>query len=139
MTKITPFLMFQGNAEAAIHFYTTIIEDSSIKNVIRYGKDEAGEEGSVMQAVFTLKNQEFMCIDSNISHDFGFTPSFSIYVECETEEQIDHYYQAFVSEGQELMALGDYSFSRKFGWIIDKYGVSWQFTLPFNERDRNNL
>lgn len=139
MTKITPFLMFQGNAEAAIQFYTTIIEDSSIKNVIRYGKDEAGEEGSVMQAVFTLKNQEFMCIDSNISHDFGFTPSFSIYVECETEEQIDHYYQAFVSGGQELMALGDYSFSRKFGWIIDKYGVSWQFTLPFNERDRNNL
>ncbi|MDE5051635.1 VOC family protein [Niallia taxi] len=132
MTKITPFLMFQGNAEEAIRFYTTIIEDSSIKNVIRYGKDEAGEEGSVMQAVFTLKNQEFMCIDSNIAHDFGFTPSFSIYVECETEEQIDHYYQAFVSGGQELMALGDYSFSRKFGWIIDKYGVSWQFTLPFN-------
>ncbi|MCT2346870.1 VOC family protein [Bacillales bacterium AN1005] len=132
MTKITPFLMFQGNAEEAIRFYTTIIEDSSIKNVILYGKDEAGEEGSVMQAVFTLKNQEFMCIDSNIAHDFGFTPSFSIYVECETEEQIDHYYQAFVSGGQELMALGDYSFSRKFGWIIDKYGVSWQFTLPFN-------
>lgn len=124
--------MFQGNAEEAIRFYTTIIEDSSIKNVILYGKDEAGEEGSVMQAVFTLKNQEFMCIDSNIAHDFGFTPSFSIYVECETEEQIDHYYQAFVSGGQELMALGDYSFSRKFGWIIDKYGVSWQFTLPFN-------
>lgn len=74
MTKITPFLMFQGNAEEAIRFYTTIIEDSSIKNVIRYGKDEAGEEGSIMQAVFTLKNQEFMCIDSNIAHDFGFTP-----------------------------------------------------------------
>ncbi|MCM3610408.1 VOC family protein [Planococcus sp. MERTA32b] len=131
MEKITPFLMFQeGKAEEAMNFYTSLIEDSTITNIVRYGANESGDEGTVMQATFTLKGQEFMCIDSNLKHQFSFTPSFSLYVTCNTEEEIDTLYQKLSEGGQALMPLGDYGFSRKFGWLNDRYGVSWQLNLP---------
>lgn len=130
MSKVIPFLMFQGNAEEAMNYYISIIEDSEIKSITRYGEDGPGVEGSVIQATFVLKDQEFMCIDSNIKHEFTFTPSFSIYITCDTEAEIDRLYKNLIIEGQALMPLGDYSFSKKFGWIVDKFGVSWQFNLP---------
>ncbi|MCP3028439.1 VOC family protein [Halobacillus sp. A5] len=130
MERVTPFLMFQGNAEEAMHFYITIIEGSEVIAIQRYGPNEVGEEGSVKQAVFSLKGQEFMCIDSDVQHEFTFTPSFSIYLTCENEKEIDHVYQSFSEGGNELMPLGDYSFSRKFGWVVDQFGVSWQLNLP---------
>ncbi len=74
MEKVTPFLMFEGNAEEAMNYYS-LFEQSEITSVSRYGANEAGKEGSVMQAIFTIKGQEFMCIDSVISHEFTFTPS----------------------------------------------------------------
>ncbi|MFE8700821.1 VOC family protein [Cytobacillus sp. FJAT-54145] len=132
MEKVTPFLMFQeGNAEEAMNFYTSIMEDSQITNIVRYGANEAGPEGTVMQATFTLKGQEFMCIDSYIKHQFTFTPSFSIFITCDTEEELANLYEKLGEGGQELMPLGDYGFSKKFGWINDRFGVSWQLNLPF--------
>lgn len=129
--EITPFLMFQdGKAEEAMNFYTSLIEDSRITNIVRYGANEGGEEGTVMQAVFSLKGQEFMCIDSNIKHQFSFTPSFSIYVTCDTEAEIDQLYQKLIEGGAALMSIGDYGFSKKFGWLNDRFGVSWQLNLP---------
>lgn len=131
MQKVTPFLMFQeANAEEAMNFYTSIIEDSEIKSITRYGANESGEEGTVMQATFSLKGQEFMCIDSNIKHQFDFTPSFTIFVTCDTEEELDHLHAKLNEGGQELMPLGDYGFSKKFCWLNDKFGVSWQLNLP---------
>lgn len=130
MGKVMPFLMFQeGKAEEAMNFYTSLIEDSEIINITRYGADESGDEGTVMQATFTLKGQEFMCIDSNVRHQFDFTPSFSIYVTCDTEEELGHLYGKLNEGGQALMPLGDYGFSKKFGWLNDKFGVSWQLNL----------
>ncbi len=131
MAKVTPFLMFQGGkAEEAMNYYTSIIEDSEITSITRYGANEAGEEGTVMHATFSLKGQEFMCIDSNIKHEFTFTPSFSIYVTCNSEEEIDNLYKKLTEEGQALMPLDDYGFSKKFGWLNDRFGVSWQLNLP---------
>ncbi|WP_062106667.1 VOC family protein [Bacillus niameyensis] len=131
MSRIIPFLMFQdGKAEEAMNFYTSLMKDSQITNIIRYGANEAGEEGTVMKASFSLKGQEFMCIDSNIKHQFSFTPSFSIYVTCDNEEEIDNLYQKLLDGGQALMPIGDYGFSKKFGWINDRFGVSWQLDLP---------
>ncbi|MDG0810495.1 VOC family protein [Cohnella rhizosphaerae] len=122
--------MFQdGKAEEAMNFYTSLIEDSAITNIIRYGANQAGDEGTVMQATFTLKGQEFMCIDSNVKHQFTFTPSFSIYAVCHTEEEIDALYEKLKEDRQALMPLGDYGFSKKFGWVNDRYGVSWQLNL----------
>ncbi len=131
MEKITPFLMFQdGKAEEAMNFYISLIEDATITNIVRYGANESGDEGTVMQATFTLKGQEFMCIDSNIKHQFTFTPSFSIYVTCDTEEELGDLYEKLNEGGQALMPLGDYGFSKKFGWVNDRFGVSWQLNLP---------
>jgi predicted 3-demethylubiquinone-9 3-methyltransferase (glyoxalase superfamily) len=130
MQRVTPFLMFQGNAEEAMNYYTSIIEDSEIKSITRYGANEAGKEGSVMQASFSLKGQEFMCIDSNVKHEFTFTPSFSIFLTCDTEDEINRLYERLMEEGGPLMPLGEYGFSKKFGWLVDKFGVSWQLNLP---------
>lgn len=130
MSKVTPFLMFQGNAKEAINYYISLIDESEIISITHYGANEAGEEENVMQATFSLKGQEFMCLDSNIAHDFTFTPSFSIFFTCDTEEEIDRLYKNFLEGGKPLMPLGDYPFSKKFGWVVDKFGVSWQFNLP---------
>ena len=131
MNKVTPFLMFQnGDAEEAMNCYTSLIEDSSITNIARYGANESGDEGTVMQATFTLKGQEFMCIDSNVKHQFDFTPSFSIFLTCDTEEELESIYGKLSDGGQALMPLGDYGFSKKFGWLNDRFGVSWQLNLP---------
>ncbi|WP_066070477.1 VOC family protein [Neobacillus soli] len=131
MEKVTPFLMFQdGKAENAMNYYTSLIEDSAITSIVRYGANESGDEGTVMLATFTLKGQEFMCIDSNVKHQFSFTPSFSIYLTCHTEEELDNLYQKLIEGGQALMPLGDYGFSKKFGWVNDRFGVSWQLNLP---------
>lgn len=132
MEKVIPFLMFQdGKAEEAMNFYTSLIEDSEITTIVRYGANEGGgDEGTIMHATFTLKGQEFMCIDSNIKHGFSFTPSFSIYVTCNTEDELRNLYHRLNEGGQALMPLGDYGFSKKFGWLNDRFGVSWQLNLP---------
>lgn len=131
MGKVTPFLMFQdGKAEEAMNYYISIIEESEITSIVRYGANESGDEGTVRQATFSLKGQEFMCIDSNLKHQFTFTPSFSIFVTCDTEEEINNVYQKLIEGGQALMPIGDYGFSQRFGWLNDRFGVSWQLNLP---------
>lgn len=130
MKSVTPFLMFQGNAEEAMNHYISIIEDSEITSIVRYGPNQSGAEGSVMHAAFSLKGQTFMCIDSNVKHDFTFTPSFSIYLTCESEAEIEKVYGALMDGGGAMMPLDNYGFSQKFGWIADKFGVSWQLNLP---------
>jgi len=131
LKKVTPFLMFQGGkAEEAMNYYVSLIEDSKIMSITRYGANENGEEGTVMHATFSLKGQEFMCIDSVIKHEFTFTPSFSIYIDCESEEEIDNLYGKLITDGMALMPLGNYGFSKKFGWLNDRFGVSWQIDLP---------
>ncbi|WP_046173586.1 VOC family protein [Domibacillus indicus] len=131
MEKVIPFLMFQdGRAEEAINYYTSVIEESEIISIVRYGANEPGDEGTVKQASFSIKGQEFMCIDSNVKHAFSFTPSFSIYTVCTTEEEIDSLYQKLSEGGQALMPIGDYGFSKKFGWFNDRFGVSWQLNFP---------
>ncbi|MEH7459313.1 VOC family protein [Bacillus sp. JJ1127] len=130
--KITTFLMFDGNAEEAMTLYTSLFNQSEIINISRYGANGPGKEGTVMHATFTLNRQEFMCIDSNVKHDFTFTPSMSLYVNCDTEEEIDEVFNKLVQEGEVLMPLAAYPFSKKFGWLNDKYGVSWQLNLLEN-------
>ncbi|MBD8070648.1 VOC family protein [Bacillus sp. PS06] len=131
MKKISTFLMFQDyNAEEAMNFYTSIIEDSEITSITRYGPNEQGKEGTIMNATFTLKGQNFMVFDSFVKHKFDFTPAISIFLTCDSEEELDHLYEKLGEGGVALMPLGDYGFSQKFGWVNDKFGVSWQIDLP---------
>jgi len=127
--KITTFLMFEGKAEEAMNFYTSLFNQSEIVSISRYDENGPGKEGTVIHATFTLNGQEFMCIDSYVNHNFTFTPAMSLYVTCETEEEIETVFHKLAQDGAILMPLGAYPFSKKFGWLNDKYGVSWQLTL----------
>ena len=129
MQKITTFLMFNGRAEEAMNLYTSLFKQSEILGITRYGAKEAGAEGTVQHASFTLNGQEFMCIDSNAQHAFTFTPSISLYVRCDTEEEIDMVFAKLSQDGQIHMPLRRYPFSERFGWVSDKFGVSWQLNL----------
>ncbi|MFI7066620.1 VOC family protein [Kribbella sp. NPDC050124] len=127
--KITTFLMFEGAAEEAMTFYLSLFDDAEVVSITRYGAEGPGPEGSVMHALFRLAGQEFMCIDSFVKHDFTFTPAVSLYVDCADEGEVDRLYAALSEKGSALMALGDHGFSRKFGWVNDRFGVSWQLNL----------
>lgn len=127
--RITPFLMFEENAEAAMNLYVSLFRDSEIEQIERYGSGEPGAEGSVRQAVFCLGGQRFLCIDSFTRHAFGFTPAFSIFVECESEAELRESYQQLAAGGEVLMPLDHYGFSTLFGWVNDRFGVSWQLNL----------
>jgi predicted 3-demethylubiquinone-9 3-methyltransferase (glyoxalase superfamily) len=130
MQKFTTFLLFTGRAEEAMKLYTSLFKNSEITRVSLYGANEiGGDEGTVQLATFTLNGQEFMCIDSNAPHAFTFTPSISIYVRCESEEEIDRVFAELSRDGQILMELGHYPFSAKYGWLSDRFGVSWQLSL----------
>jgi predicted 3-demethylubiquinone-9 3-methyltransferase (glyoxalase superfamily) len=129
MQKINTFLMFEGRAEEAMTFYTSLFADSGIVSLSRYGDEGPGAPGSVVHAVFSLAGQTFMCIDSYVNHAFGFTPATSLWVTCDTEAEIDRLFAALSEGGQVLMPLDAYPFSPRYGWLNDRFGVSWQLSL----------
>jgi predicted 3-demethylubiquinone-9 3-methyltransferase (glyoxalase superfamily) len=130
MTTITPFLMFQGGvAEAAMDFYASLFPDFEILEIERRQAGEPGKEGTVKRARFTMADQTVLCIDSPTPHDFTFTPSFSLFVDCDSAEQIAWLFAALSDGGRLLMPLGTYGFSRQFAWLNDRFGVSWQLNL----------
>jgi len=129
-THVIPFLMFEGRAEEAMNFYISLLPDSRILSINRYGPGEAGREGSVMQARFQIAGQTVMCIDSPVKHDFTFTPAISLFVDCASESQVDDLFAKLSAGGKVLMPVNNYGFSRRFGWVADRYGVSWQLNLP---------
>lgn len=129
MQKITTFLMFDGQAEEAINLYVSLFDDAEILSITRYGPDGPGAEGTVQHATLSLNGQTFMGIDSNVEHAFRFTPAVSLYVRCDTEEEIDRLFEELSRDGEVHMPLDAYPFSEKYAWISDRYGVSWQLSL----------
>jgi len=127
-TQVRPFLMFQGEAEAALTAYVALIPGSEILELNRYGPGEAGE-GQVKRAVVSIAGQVVLAIDSPIQHAFTFTPAFSFFVDCASEAELDRLWTALEPGGAVLMPLAAYGFSRRFGWLNDRYGVSWQLNL----------
>jgi len=128
--SVTPFLMFEGQADEAMNFYVKVIPDSEILNVQRHGPEGPGPEGSIFVASFSLRGQPVMVSDSYIKHDFTFTPSISLFVTCQSEEEVAELSTALAEGGQYLMPLDNYGFSRRFAWVVDRFGVSWQVNLP---------
>jgi predicted 3-demethylubiquinone-9 3-methyltransferase (glyoxalase superfamily) len=114
MQKITPFLWFDGKAEEAMKFYTSIFKNSKVGNVSRYGDAGPGPKGTVMSATFELDGQKFMAL--NGGPEFKFTPAISLFVNCETQQEVDELWE-------KLSAGGEKS---RCGWLKDKYGLSWQ-------------
>jgi len=122
--------MFDGVAETAMKLYVSLFKGSEIKQIERYGPGQQGAEGSIKRADFTLGGHSLICIDSPIKHNFTFTPSISIFVDCADEEEQEMVFKQLSEGGAVLMPLDNYGFSRKFGWINDRFGVSWQLNLP---------
>jgi predicted 3-demethylubiquinone-9 3-methyltransferase (glyoxalase superfamily) len=114
MQKITPFLWFNDQAEEAMSFYTSIFKNSKIVSVSRYGDAGPGPKGSVMTGTFQLEGQEFMAL--NGGPQFTFTEAISLFVNCETQNEVDELWEK-LSEGGE---------KSRCGWLKDKYGLSWQ-------------
>jgi predicted 3-demethylubiquinone-9 3-methyltransferase (glyoxalase superfamily) len=131
MQKITNFLMFEGRAEEAMNFYVSLFDGSWVEQITRYKANEAGREGTVEHAMFTLNGQQFMCIDSYVKHRFTFTAAMSLYVNCSSEAEIEKLFNALSAGGDIFMPLDAYPFSKKYTWFSDKFGVSWQ--LSYNQ------
>ncbi len=127
--KITTILMFEGVAEEAMNFYVSLFDGSEIQQVERYGPGEAGAEGTIKRASFTLGQQDFLCIDSPVKHEFTFTPSVSVFVECESEAELETVFGQLAAGGTILMPIANYGFSTKFGWVQDRFGLSWQLNF----------
>jgi predicted 3-demethylubiquinone-9 3-methyltransferase (glyoxalase superfamily) len=128
MHKITPNLWFDGQAEEAAGFYTSLFKNSRIGKTTRYGKVgyefHHQPEGKLMTIEFELEGQGF--IGLNAGPIFKFTPAVSFLVACKTKEEVDALWEKLSAGGTALMELGEYPFSEKYGWTQDKYGLSWQ-------------
>jgi predicted 3-demethylubiquinone-9 3-methyltransferase (glyoxalase superfamily) len=114
MQKITPFLWFDGKAEEAAKFYTSIFKNSKIGRISRYGEGGPGPKGAVMSATFELDGQEFIAL--NGGPQFSFSPAISFFVNCETQEELDDIWEKLCEGGKK----------NRCGWLQDKFGVSWQ-------------
>ena len=114
MPKITPFLWFNDQAEEAMHFYVSIFKNSKAGSVTRYGDTGPGPKGSVMTANFQLEGQEFTAL--NGGPQFPFTEAVSFVIHCETQQEIDHYWDKLTAGGRPVQC----------GWLKDKFGLSWQ-------------
>jgi len=130
MTTARPFLMFQDNrAQAALDLYFATLPDSRMIRVERYAEGEPGLVGSIKVAVFTICGREFMCSDSPIKHGFTFTPSSSTFVEFDSVAELERVFGILSNGGEVLMPLDNYGFSERFGWVNDRFGVSWQLNF----------
>ena len=116
MQKITPFLWFDGQAEEAVKFYTSIFKNSKLKKIARYTKVGPGPEGSAMTVAFTLNGQDFVAL--NGGPNFKFTEAISLVVNCETQAELDRYWKKLSAGGKKVAC----------GWLKDKYGLFWQIT-----------
>jgi predicted 3-demethylubiquinone-9 3-methyltransferase (glyoxalase superfamily) len=114
MQKITPFLWFNGNAEDAANFYTSVFKDSKILNIARYGDAGPGPKGTVMLVTFQIEGQEFMAL--NGGPQYTISPAISFFVNCETQAELDELWDKLSAGGAEVQC----------GWLRDQFGVSWQ-------------
>jgi predicted 3-demethylubiquinone-9 3-methyltransferase (glyoxalase superfamily) len=136
MQRIATCLMYvgeqYGKAEEAMNLYVSLFDDGDIVEVDRFGPED--DESGLRRAVFCLAGREFVAMDSGHPHQFGFTPAVSLFVDCETEDELERLYTGLGADGTILMPLQAYPFSPKFTWLNDRYGVSWQLRLSPGHR-----
>ncbi len=134
--KIHPFLWFNNQAEDAVNFYSSVFNNSEITAVTHYNEQSAKAAGmpeqAVMTVAFQLEGREFAAI--NGGPVFTISPTISFFVNCETVEEIDRLWAKLSDGGEVFMKLDKYPFSERYGWIQDKFGVSWQLILPGREQ-----
>jgi len=118
--NVLTHLMFQdGRAREAADWYVSLVPGSGVERVVDNGEGRA-------TVYFALAGRGFIAFDSPVRHGFDFTPSVSIFVRCDDEDQVRRIFDAVAADGSVMMPVGDYGFSSCFGWAADRYGVSWQ-------------
>jgi predicted 3-demethylubiquinone-9 3-methyltransferase (glyoxalase superfamily) len=116
MQKITPFLWFDQNAEEATNYYLSVFKDAKINKILRWGDVGPGPKGSVLTIDMEIAGQSFTAMNGGTHQKLS--PAFSFVVHCESQEEVDYYWDKLGDGGQELAC----------GWLTDKFGVSWQIT-----------
>src|SRR5205809_188288 len=116
MQKINPFLWFDNNAEEAVDYYVSVFKDVKKGEIVRWTGEGPGVAGSVLTVAFSIFGQEFVAL--NGGPQFKFTEAVSFVINCDTQEEIDYYWNTLTKDGEESMC----------GWLKDKYGLSWQIT-----------
>src|SRR5580704_5082699 len=114
MQKITTFLWFRGEAEAAAKFYTSIFKKSKLGKILHYGDEFPDLKGKVLLVEFKLEGQDFTALNGDT--DFKFTPAISLFVRCKTQKEVDHFWNKLSKGGKEIQC----------GWLTDRFGVTWQ-------------
>lgn len=131
MSRIAPCLWFDDQAEEAARFYTSLFQNSAIARISRYGKEgfevHGQPEGKVLTVAFRLAGSDVVAL--NGGPHFKFTPAISLFVVLESDRQVDALWAALSDGGSVLMPLDAYDWSRKYGWLNDRYGLSWQIML----------
>jgi predicted 3-demethylubiquinone-9 3-methyltransferase (glyoxalase superfamily) len=128
-SSVTTFLMFEGAAEQAMRLYVSLFPGSEIADLEHYGPGDEGPQGTVKRATLTLYGHELRFFDSPVEHAFTFTPAISLFVECESSDELDRVFGELSKDGEVFMPLASYGFSKRFGWCSDRFGVSWQLNL----------
>ncbi|MGR3322295.1 MAG: VOC family protein [Pseudooceanicola sp.] len=118
--SVTPFLMYQGSGVEAAETYAALFPEGAFR------VEQRDDSGAPMLMRLTIGGQDVMMLNSDIAHEFDFTPTFSFFVSCPEEAEVDRLYAALSEGGTELMPLGEYPFSPRYGWVTDRFGVSWQ-------------
>jgi len=125
------FLTFQGGvAAAALDLYRDVFDDFELVEIDRYGTEDGGPEDTVKVAKFRLAGSDFSCADSPVPHEWGFTPAVSLWIDCEDTIELERLFDRLSDGGVVFMPLDDYGFSTRFGWVGDRYGVTWQLNVP---------
>jgi predicted 3-demethylubiquinone-9 3-methyltransferase (glyoxalase superfamily) len=119
MKKIIPFLWFYNNMQQAMDFYKSVFDDFSISYTNNYGKEGPGPEGQLMSGQFSMSGQEFMGL--NGGPHFKFTEAISFFINCDTQEEIDYYWEKLTANGGQ---------KSRCGWLKDPFGLSWQVCTP---------
>jgi predicted 3-demethylubiquinone-9 3-methyltransferase (glyoxalase superfamily) len=128
MQKISTFLWFDGKAEEAMNLYLSIFKNSKMTDVVRWGDTGPGTKGSVLTCAFELDGQEFTALNGGPMYQF--TPAISLVVKCETQAEVDHYWDKLLDGGK----------AQQCGWLTDRFGVSWQIVptlLPRLLKDKD--
>jgi predicted 3-demethylubiquinone-9 3-methyltransferase (glyoxalase superfamily) len=129
MTNVLTHIMFQGEAEKAVELYSSVFKEFQIGEVEKYGEGEQGEPGTFKLARVSFAGHELLIFDSPPVHDFSFTPSMSLFVNFDTQDELEVAFSKLSQDGEVMMPLDNYGFSKRFAWIADRFGVSWQLNL----------
>ena len=130
MTKVKTHMMFQGDAKKAVDLYSATFKDFEVGEIESYEEGEQVTEGLFKLANISFAGHELIIFDSPPVHDFSFSPSMSIFVDFDTRDELEAAFAKLSEDGKIMMPLDNYGFSNRFGWIADRYGVSWQLNLP---------